>query len=73
MIEQNLELMDHEVNDEGVKVFDIYWTLGRYDSVVVMEAPDECTAMRMAIRRMDDMDMETMVAIPALEARRLVE
>jgi uncharacterized protein with GYD domain len=28
----------------GVKVKDIYWTLGYFDGVIVLEAPDEETA-----------------------------
>lgn len=40
-------------------------TLGRYDTVVLFEAPNEKTAMEMALRRMDRMDIETLVALPA--------
>jgi uncharacterized protein with GYD domain len=28
----------------GVKVMEIYWTLGAFDSVILFEAPDEETA-----------------------------
>jgi uncharacterized protein with GYD domain len=28
----------------GVKVMEIYWTLGAFDSVILFEAPDEATA-----------------------------
>ncbi len=28
----------------GVKVTDIYWTLGDYDGVLILEAPDDQTA-----------------------------
>jgi uncharacterized protein with GYD domain len=73
MVEKNLDLMDFERVHEGVRMLDLYWTLGRYDAVVVMEGPDERAAMRSALRRMDSMDMETMVAVPAVEARTLVE
>lgn len=27
----------------GVKLSEIYWTMGRYDGVLVMEAPDDAT------------------------------
>jgi uncharacterized protein with GYD domain len=46
--------------DEG-----IWWTLGRYDSVVLFDAPDEKSAMNLVLKRMDRMDIETLVAVPA--------
>jgi len=45
----------------------IYWTLGRYDTVVLFEAPNEKVAMKMALKRADRMDIETLVAVPAEE------
>jgi uncharacterized protein with GYD domain len=72
-IAQNLKCMKYESAKEGIKTIDIYWTLGRYDAVVIMEAPDEKAALRMSVRRMDCMSIETMVAIPAVEARKLVK
>ena len=57
---------------EGLRYHGIYWTLGRYDVVTVFEAKDEAAAMNMSIRRGDDFEMETLVAIPAEEARKLV-
>ena len=33
----------------GVTVKDIYWTLGRYDVVVIYEAPDDETAIRLML------------------------
>lgn len=73
MVAQNLKAMENESMNEGVKMLDIYWTLGRYDAVVIMEAPNERAAMRTSIRRVENMALETMVAIPAVEARKLVE
>jgi len=72
-IAQNLKCMKYEAAKEGIKMIEIYWTLGRYDAVAIMEAPDEKAAMRMAVRRGDCMAMETLVAIPAEEARKLVK
>jgi len=34
----------------GVKVKDIYWTLGRHDVVVTMEAPDDETAAALMMK-----------------------
>ncbi|HQH81241.1 MAG TPA: GYD domain-containing protein [bacterium] len=71
-IAQNLEMIEEEVK-EGIQFIDIYWTLGRYDAVAIVEAPDVEAAMRMSIRRCENHIIETMVAIPAVEARRFVE
>ena len=72
MIAENLKLLEKE-EKEGVKNHFIYWTLGRYDAVVISEAPNEKAIMKTSIRRGDNMSMETLVAIPAVEARKLVE
>ena len=58
---------------EGAKVLGMYWTLGRYDVVVIVEGPDEKVGMRALLRWADMISSETMVAIPAEEARELVE
>jgi len=57
---------------EGVKFLNIYYTLGRYDVVVIFEAPDEKTAMRTQMRIGDIESTETLVAIPREEATKLV-
>ena len=72
-IAQNLKCIKYEAAKEGIKMIEIYWTLGRYDAVAIIEAPDEKAAMRMAVRRGECMAMETMVAIPAEEARKLIK
>jgi uncharacterized protein with GYD domain len=58
---------------EGVKFLNIYYTLGRYDVVTIYEAPDEKTAMRMAMRLGDIESTETLIAVPREEAIKLVE
>jgi uncharacterized protein with GYD domain len=61
-------LRDIEDDTKGqVRYLGIYWTLGRYDTVVLFEAPDEKVAMNMALKRADRMDIETLVAVPAEE------
>jgi uncharacterized protein with GYD domain len=72
-IAKNLKCLEYEAKKEGMKMIAIYWTLGRYDAVAIMEAPDEKAAMKMSVRRGDCMAIETMVAIPAEEARKLVK
>ena len=64
VVEQNMK--DIEADTEGqIKYLGIWWTLGKYDTVVMFEAPDEKAAMNMVLKRADRMDIETMVAVPA--------
>lgn len=60
--------MDIEDDTKGqVRYMGIYWRLGRYDTVVIFEAPNEKVAMNMALKRVDRMDIEILVAVPAEE------
>ncbi len=54
----------------GVKVHMNFWTLGRYDAVWVTEAPDEKTAMKVAMWAPggDAVATETLVAVSRDEA-----
>lgn len=72
VVARNLKRIETETK-EGIKYHSIYWTLGKYDAVATFEAPDEKTAMKMAIRRGDAMTLETLVAVPVEEARKLAE
>jgi len=53
----------------GITVRDVFFTLGRYDSVVIFEAPDAKTAMNFAmeIGFATDYSVETLTAVPAKE------
>ena len=70
-VAENLKLMEREAK-EGVKNLAVYWTLGRFDAVVINEAPDEKALMKAMLRR-GWARTETLVAVPAEEARKLVE
>jgi len=72
MIKQNLELLEKD-KKIGLRVKEIYWTLGRYDAIAILDAPDEKVAMKSSLERGDNMKSETLVAIPAEEARKLVD
>ncbi len=72
LIKQNLDSMEKD-KKSGIEYRGIYWTLGRYDAVVIMEAPDEKTLLKSVLSRSDWMSSQTMVGIPAEEARKLVE
>jgi uncharacterized protein with GYD domain len=60
-----------ELEKQGIKMR-IYWTLGRYDSVSIIEAPTEKDAMKSLLPLQDVVDTETMVAVPRQEAIKLV-
>lgn len=64
VVEQNLK--DIEADMKGQIVYKgIWWTLGKYDTVVMFEAPDEKAAMNLVLKRVDRMEIETLVAVPA--------
>ena len=56
---------------QGIKIR-IYWTLGRYDAVSIIEAPNEKDVMKQLLPFVDITDSETMVAIPREEAIKLL-
>jgi len=58
---------------QGGKVLGFYWTLGRYDTVTIVEGTDEKTAMKSLLTFADLVSTETLVAITAEEASKLVE
>jgi uncharacterized protein with GYD domain len=70
VVAENLKRIEKETK-EGIKWHSIYWTLGRYDAVATFEAPNEKVAMKMAIDRGDGFNLETLVAVPVEEARKL--
>jgi len=66
VVAQNLK--DIEADTKGqVRYLGIYWTLGRYDTVVLFEAPNEKVAMNLVLKRADRMEIEILVAVPAEE------
>jgi uncharacterized protein with GYD domain len=71
VVAENLKKVEDD-KKAGIKWHGIYWTLGKYDAVAVFEAPNEQAVMKMAINRQDNMTLETLVAIPVEEARKLV-
>jgi uncharacterized protein with GYD domain len=58
---------------EGPKLLGMYWTLGRYDVVLIMEGKDEKEAMRGLLPWGDTLSTETLVAVSREEAVKLVE
>lgn len=62
-----------EVAKQGVKVTQIYWTLGRYDSVALVEAPNEKAAMLTLMNLPLEIATETLVAVQREDAMKLLK
>jgi uncharacterized protein with GYD domain len=56
----------------GAKTISAYWTLGRYDTVFTIEAPNEEAMMKTLLEFGDEIKSETLVAIPRDEALKLL-
>ena len=56
----------------GIKILGWYWTLGRYDAVMVFEAASVEDAMKMSFSVAEFVSTETLVAIPREEAVKLL-
>ena len=61
-----------QLKKKGIKILGFYWTLGRYDDVVIFEAPTEKDAMKLAFDVREDVTTETLVAIPREEGLKLL-
>ncbi len=61
------------MTQEGIKFISFYWTLGRYDTVVTMEAPDEKTIMKANMKVNHIVSTETMIGVTREEAHKLLE
>lgn len=54
---------------KGIKIRDIFFVFGKYDTMIVFEAPDERTAMNFVMETgfATEYTMETMIVVPAEE------
>ena len=57
----------------GIKYHSVFCTLGQYDFVITIEAPDEKEAMKWTIPWAEFCDTQTMAAIPYEEALKLLK
>ena len=71
LAEQATKVTD-EFKKRGIKITGWYWTLGRYDTVVMFEAENEKEALKMALGVSEFVATETLVAIPREEALKLL-
>jgi len=72
MVAQSTKLFE-QMAREGTKIIGVYWTLGRYDSIVITEGKDEKTALKSLMRWSDMLSTETLVAVSREEALKLIE
>lgn len=58
-----------------VKVKDIYWTMGQYDVVTIIDAPDDATATRLllAAGSLGNVQTETLRAYDANEIGKILK
>ncbi len=71
-VAQSAKLFE-QITKEGVKILGTYWTLGRYDAIVITEGKDEKNAMKNILRFSDLLSTETLVAVTREEALKLIE
>ena len=59
----------------GADIKGVYYTMGRYDAVVISEAPDDETAVRLSIggAMQGNVTSETLRAFPDSEFMKIVE
>ncbi len=59
----------------GARAKDIYWTMGRYDIVVIVEAPDEVTmeAILYSVGTLGNVRTETLRAFTAQETTQALQ
>ena len=59
----------------GVRVKEIYWTMGQYDVVTIIDAPDDATATRvlLAAGSMGNVQTETLRAYTQNEVARILK
>ncbi len=68
-----LKKLETKFCEEGGIVVGNFWTLGRFDAIIITEGKDEKTAMMNSLRMSDIVSTETLVALPAEEAAQLLE
>ena len=64
----NATEMVEDFKKKGINILNWYWTLGRYDTVVVFEAANEKEALKFSLGIAEFVATETLVAIPRQEA-----
>ena len=72
VVAQTTKLFE-QATREGAKILAVYWTLGKYDAVVISEGKDEKAAMKAILRFGEMLSTQTMVAITNEEGHALID
>ena len=68
------EAFKEMARNAGIKVKEVYWTLGQYDLVTILEAPDEetATALGLSASALGNIRTQTLRAFSADEMGRII-
>ena len=55
----------------GLKIHNVFWTLGQYDFIIIYEAPNEKAAIKMGTGWAEFCETQTLVAVPNEEATKM--
>ena len=71
---QRAEAFKEMARKAGVKVKEVYWTLGQYDLATIVEAPDEetATALGLSACSLGNIRTQTLRAFSAEEMGRII-
>ena len=60
--------------EAGVTVKDIYWTMGAYDAVIIMEAPDDetATAVMLSLASLGNVRTQTLRGFTSSEMQKVI-
>jgi uncharacterized protein with GYD domain len=58
----------------GVNVKDVYWTLGQYDAVAIIEAADDmtATAVALSLSKLGNVRTQTLPAFSAADMKEII-
>jgi len=72
---QRADAFRETANKLGVEVKEIYWTLGSYDLVIIVEAPDDesVATMFMSVGSLGNIRFHTLRGFSAKEMERMVK
>lgn len=69
------EAFEAAVQKAGGRVRDVFWTMGRYDGVLIFDAPDEevATALMLGVAGLGNVRSETLRAFGTAEMARILK
>lgn len=69
------EALKEMAKKQGATVKDVYWTLGQYDIVFTLEAPDDmaAAALGLSLGKLGSVRTETLRAFDAAEVGKLLD